>query len=95
MEITIPEKTQHVCDSCHRDGFLETCHVCGQEFCLTCQGTVAASWGFTTLCRVCSGRDDVEKICERFAKKMTPLFKSRDAALKRLGRRAAAEAGGE
>lgn len=94
MKVTIPEKTTHVCDLCSRGGFLETCHACGQEFCLTCHGIVTSTWGFTTLCHMCADRDEVRKICERYAEKLTPLFKARDAALKRLGRKQAATAEG-
>lgn len=96
MKVTIAETTKHVCDLCSRGGYLETCRVCGREFCLTCQGMVNGSWGFTTLCRTCAECDDVQKICERYATKLTPIFKNRDAALKRLGRKKTAKPkGGE
>ena len=89
MKKTMPKKTVEVCDFCQREGCLETCHVCGREYCLTCNGIVTASWGFLTLCRKCAGRDDVQAICDRYAEQLTPVFKRRTAALKRLGRKRA------
>ncbi len=87
MKKTIPKKTVNVCDFCQHEGFLETCHVCGRQFCLSHQGIVGQSWGYTTLCHKCSERDDVQDVCCRYAKQLTPLFAERDDRLKRLPKR--------
>ena len=84
MKTTISEKTVEVCDFCHQEGFLTRCDVCDRQFCLIDEATVASSWGFTSLCRECVKRDDVCKVCERYAKQLTLIFKKRDAALMHL-----------
>jgi hypothetical protein len=33
---------------------------------------------------VCAERDDVKEICDRYAKQLTPIFRCRNQALKRL-----------
>ena len=89
MKTTIPERTVEVCDRCRREGYLQTCEVCGAKFCLTCQGIVGQCWGFTELCRECAHRDDVKELCHFYAKQLTPIFKRRHEALVRLGKRLA------
>ena len=84
MKTTIPEKMVEVCDFCHREAYLQTCDVCSRQFCLTDNGKVTASWGFTKLCRECSTRDDVHKVCEKYAKQLSPIFKRRDVTLRHL-----------
>ena len=80
-----PAQTVDVCDFCKREGqFLQSCDVCGREFCLIDEGTVTACWGFTQLCRECAGREDVQKICRKYADQLTPIYRKRKAALKRL-----------
>ena len=86
MRTTIPQKTVEVCDFCNREGYLRECHVCGRSFCLVDEGLVGQCWGFTKLCCECSQRDDVGKICERYAKRLAPLYRQRERALKRLRR---------
>lgn len=89
MKVTVPEKTVEVCDCCNREGFLQTCEVCQIAYCLTCEGLVIGSGGFTRLCRKCSERDEVKALCERYAEQLRPIYRKRSAALKRLGQRLA------
>jgi hypothetical protein len=92
-KIKIPAKEVEVCDNplCGSTGFLQTCIVCGDKYCLGCQGHVAASWHGPDLCRPCAHRDDVIALVQRYAKQMTPIFRKRDAALKRMKRKVLAE----
>lgn len=89
MKINKPAVELEVCDFCHGDsvhgtGFLQTCAACGREYCLSCEGHVGKSWGFTELCRQCADRMDVAEICAKYAAKLTPIFRARNRALKRL-----------
>jgi len=84
MKISRPAVRVEVCDTCQREGFLQTCLVCGGRYCLTCSGRVAGCIVPADLCRECAKREDVEKIMERYAAKLTPIVKRRNAALKRL-----------
>lgn len=90
MKTEIPARQVEVCDLCGREGFLKTCDVCGRQYCLVDDGVVTGSWGFTDLCRICAARPDVTKICERFAKKLAPLFLARRDALRKLPKEEAA-----
>ena len=76
--------------------FIERCDVCGDlydseaeggRFCLLDEGTVSQSWGFTRLCLACAVRPEVIAICGKYADQLTPIFRKRTAALKRLGKR--------
>ena len=84
MKIERPAETVEACDFCQRGGFLETCDVCEREFCLTCQGIVGQSWGFTCVCRECAAREDVIEVCKSYAEQLTPIFRRRKQALKRI-----------
>lgn len=85
MRVKQPAKTLEVCDRCLVNSHgLRECHACGKLFCPTCEGVVQGSWGFTQLCRVCSGRPDVLAVCDEAAKRLTPIFLDRDATLKKL-----------
>jgi hypothetical protein len=87
MKVTKPAETVEVCDFCQHTGYLQTCDVCGLEFCLSDEGTVFGSYGVTSVCRECSIRTDVMRVCHNYAKQLTPIFLRRNAALKRLGKR--------
>ncbi len=89
MKKRIPECEVDVCDFCERAGFLEGCHVCGRQFCLSHQGMIPATWGFTTICTECADRDDVRSICENYAEQLTPIYIARDEVLKQLPEREA------
>lgn len=95
MKTTIPEKTVDVCDFCHREGYLETCDVCGRQFCLIDNGIVAGSYGSMDICKECARRDDVHKVCERYAKQLKPIYKRRMTALRRLPNTTNPDEGGE
>ncbi len=85
MKITRPAQTVEVCDICRVSSrFLQTCDVCGNQFCLSCEGTVAASWGFTRICRDCAKADVVRAVCAKFAKRLTPIYRAREKALRKL-----------
>lgn len=86
-KMTLPKRTVVVCDFCKRGGFLEECDVCGKEVCLTCRGVVGQTGGFTVFCRECAKREDVRTICHRYADKLTPIYRKRYEALRRLGTR--------
>lgn len=84
MKTTHPAREVEVCDFCRREGFLTECDVCGRQYCLTDEGTVAGSYGFTNVCRDCSRQQRVQEICDKYAVHLRPIFQQRDAALKRL-----------
>jgi hypothetical protein len=84
MKRTIPERTIEVCDSCGREGYLQTCVACGGKYCLTDDGIVPGSFGFVDVCRDCGKRDDVRAICDRYSKKLAPIFRARQLALGKL-----------
>jgi hypothetical protein len=85
MKITKPSAEVEVCDLCHReDCYLQTCAACGKEFCLTCEGTMGGSYGFVYVCRDCSRREDVKKICQRYSDRLSPIFQERQQKLRRL-----------
>jgi hypothetical protein len=83
---SIPAREARVCDFCGREALLNECWVCGREFCLTDEGTVQGSYGFTRICRDCADYRTVESICQRYARKLAPIFAERDRELKRLRR---------
>ena len=84
MKRTIQKHEVEVCDFCNHEGYLQKCWVCKREFCLTHEGTGPASWGFTTICQACAGREDVRRVCDKCAAKVTSIFQARYKALKRL-----------
>ncbi len=84
MKVKKPAVEVEVCDRCQREGYLQTCLVCGERYCLTCQGLVAGCMVETNLCRKCTKREDVRKVTDRYAAKIRPVVKRRDAALKGL-----------
>ena len=85
MKVTVPEKTIEACDYCQAEGFIKDCDVCNRQFCLSHEGTVMGSWGFTCICRDCARRDEVRQICEKHAENLTAVFRRRNDALKKLG----------
>ena len=88
MKIQKPATEIEICDLCHRENqFLQICWICGKEFCLACQGRISCSYGFTRICGDCATRRDAIDICERYAKRLTPIFQERDAKLKKLRKR--------
>ncbi len=88
MKKTIHSHVVECCDLCQRgECLLQTCIVCGRQYCLGCQGTVTDSYGFLDVCCDCADRDDVTAVCETYAERLEPIFQQRDAAVKRLGRR--------
>lgn len=87
MKITKPREVVEVCDICRRGGFLQTCVVCGQRYCLTCHHAMSGSWVSPDICEECAKRDDVIAMVARYAKQITPIIKKRTAALVRLGKK--------
>lgn len=86
MKINKPATTVDVCDRCHRESLLTMCIVCGAQFCLACRATMCGSWVSPTVCRDCADREDVQKLVACYSEELTPIFKRRHMALKRLGR---------
>jgi len=84
MKVKRPAAEVEVCDTCGRDGYLQTCLVCGGQYCLTCHTTMVGCWITVDVCQDCSGRDDVRGIVARAADKITPIIMRRKASLKRL-----------
>jgi hypothetical protein len=69
METTIPEKKIHVCDFCHdrRESYLQTCIVCGKEFCLICEGKAHNPYHLQ-FCQDCIELPEVEAMNEEAGK---------------------------
>ena len=84
MKIKRPAVQVEVCDTCQREGYLETCLVCGERYCLTCRGIMCGCMIAADLCRKCAKREDVGKVVERYAARISPIVKLRGGALRRL-----------
>ncbi len=84
MKKKIPAHQIEVCDICHRDGYLQKCIVCQGQYCISHGGTVMGSYGFVDCCTDCARRDDVNKICSKYSKKLTVIYKERQTALRKL-----------
>lgn len=85
MKVKRPAETIKVCDFCRRpERFLTECWSCGKEYCLTCDATIAGSYGFHRLCKQCGERDDVQRVCNQYASKLQKIFKQRDDTLRQL-----------
>ena len=77
-----------VCDFCGRENqYLKVCWVCGRQFCLTDEGMVCGSYGFLSVCRECSHREDVNETCRKFSERLAPIFVERDKAVKKLSKK--------
>jgi len=84
VKLTTEPREIEVCDFCRRERFLQTCIVCGRQYCLTDQGTVPGCWVGPNVCRKCDEREDVKKVCDKYANQITPIVRKRNDALKRL-----------
>ena len=84
MKVKQPAREVDVCDRCHREGFLQECHVCGAQFCLTCRGIMAGCWVSPDVCRDCSKRPDVQDVVERHTAQIAPIIKARTGELQAL-----------
>lgn len=85
MKINKPAEEVEICDFCRREiGILQTCPVCRKQYCLTCEGCVAGSWGFLDICRECSDREDVVAIALKYADQITPIIKERQTELENM-----------
>ena len=85
MKITQPAKSVDVCDRCENEGYLQACVVCGAQFCLRCQTTMAGCWVQPKVCMACAKRGDVRAIVAAAADEMTPIINKRREDLARLG----------
>lgn len=84
MKRKVPAKTIDVCDICEREtGLLETCLICGKQYCTLCDSFLPGCMIHPNVCKKCDDRDDVKKIVERYSKDFVRISKLRDAALKR------------
>jgi len=85
MKITKPAVEIEVCDTCHRDGYLEQCIVCEKMYCLTCQALIRGSWVKPDVGKCCQDREDVLAIVAQFSELITPIIRDRAAALGGIG----------
>lgn len=82
---TVPARKVEVCDKCRREtACLQVCLICGKDFCYSCKTTICGSWVSPDLCRECGYRDDVQKLCDQAASKITPILKARDGKISKL-----------
>lgn len=85
MKIKIPAKTVEACDICQREtGVLETCTVCGKQFCYMCHPYLPGCMIRPHVCKNCDAREDVKKLVERYSHDFVKIFKLREKALARL-----------
>lgn len=92
MKQRVPAKMVLVCDICHRqDGYLTKCLVCGREYCLLCRGIISGCMIMPDICRECDDKPEVKTLVDKYADKIVPIVRQRDAALKRLGEKTSQE----
>lgn len=84
MKITKPAEMVEVCDRCQCAGYLETCIVCGKQYCLSCRGMIAGCWVSPDICRSCAEREDVITVVKTSATMITPIIQNRDKKLRCL-----------
>jgi hypothetical protein len=84
MKLKKPAEEIEVCDYCSRSGYLQTCIVCGGQYCLLCEGMISGCWISPRICKVCSTRKDVNLIVEKYAQKISPIIDVRTTELSRL-----------
>lgn len=88
MKIKIPSKTVTACDICHREtGVLDTCLICGKEYCMMCEPYLPGCMIKPHVCKKCDDRDDVKKVVANYADDFVRVYKLRDKALARLKKR--------
>ena len=85
MKIKIPAKTVEACDLCKNEtSALETCTVCGKQFCYMCHPYLPGCMIQPHVCKECDDREDVKKLVERYSHDFVKIFKLREKALARL-----------
>lgn len=85
MRKTIPEHEIKICDVCHRESnYLDTCPVCGREYCIVCEAIISGCIHKVEVCRMCGDMHEVMDIAERFAPKIKAVLLEREAELAKL-----------
>lgn len=85
MKVTKPAREVTVCDLCSKEwSVLDTCLVCGKEYCYTCHGTMPGCIHAVEVCRKCSERPDVVEVVKRHAGPLRSLISERADALRAL-----------
>lgn len=93
MKICKPSREAEVCDTCHCEGYLQECLVCGGQFCLTHRAIIAGCWVSPDVCKACGSRADVQAVVEKAAAQIGPIIRARSAALVALPAEYPAEEG--
>jgi hypothetical protein len=89
MKIKVPSKTVEACDICKRAaGILETCLICGKEYCWSCEPYLPGCMMKPHVCKNCDDRKDVLAVVARYSVDFVKIYKLRDKALARLPRNA-------
>jgi hypothetical protein len=87
MKKKVPAKTVDVCDVCHREsGFIETCIVCGGEYCISCRAIMCGCVHEVDACLDCGKLPIVQDVVERYVPRLMKVLNLREEALKRLGK---------
>lgn len=86
MKITIPSKETEVCDRCRREGYLQSCIVCGDKFCLTCEGIICGCVHETDVCKKCENEPAVLAVVKKYVPRFMRVVKARDAEFETAGR---------
>ena len=81
---TIPEQTVEVCDTCGRDGFLETCITCGDKYCVIHNSIISGCYVSVDCCSECGNREDVREIVSKHAIDLKKIKFKRDEELSKL-----------
>lgn len=85
MKVKVPSKTVICCDVCRRESvLLETCLICGKEYCFLCESYLPGCMIRPDVCKKCDDREDVIKVVARYSKDFVRIDKARAMALKRL-----------
>lgn len=70
-------KVEKFCDRCGRvNNYLTVCIVCGQEYCLICDGATCNALS-QNICRDCIEREDVKTILKNYLEKEYRPLKER------------------
>jgi hypothetical protein len=85
MKITIPLKEIEVCDRCFREGYLQSCIVCGGKFCLTCEGIICGCAHKTRVCKPCADEPSVLEVVKKYVPRLVRIIAARDAELAGIG----------
>jgi len=87
MKMKVPAREVEVCDRCKTDrGYLATCIVCREKYCLMCKPVQCGCMVEADVCRKCYQTPMVQKAMDKCAKKIVPLVRARDKELRAMRR---------